>query len=77
MSRFTKSAAIADLQAMADSYQAKGGFDLGKGTSQLKPIGADERMRALIERSVLYGQMRALEAVVEAIAEGRLGVSVK
>lgn len=48
MRRFTKSAAIAELQALADASQVDGQFDINNGTSQLLPKGADAVAVALI-----------------------------
>lgn len=77
MSRFTKAAAIEQIQARADGHQKAGNFDLNNGTSQLLPKGADAKMEALINRAVSYGYMRALEGAAKDIESGHLGVSVK
>jgi hypothetical protein len=77
MSRFTKSAAIAEIQASADAIQAKEKFDRNNGTSQLLPKGADTRMQIIINRAVAYGRMRACEQIANDIESGHLGVTGK
>ncbi len=77
MSRFTKAVAIADIQERVNARQVAHKFDLNNGTSQLWPRGADDRMKALIERAAAYGALRALEGVAQDIESGHLGVAAK
>ncbi len=77
MSRFTKAAAIADIRARADAQQEAHAFNLEHGTAQLWPRGADEKLKALIERAVAYGKVRALEGVAHDIESGHLGIAGK
>ena len=77
MSRFTKAAAIADIRARAEAQKEAHAFNLNHGTAQLWPRGADEKIKALIERAVAYGKVRALEGVAEDIESGHLGVAEK
>lgn len=75
MSRFTKSSAIAGLQASANAIQAREKFDLNNGTAQLLPKGSDARLEALLDRAVEYGRMRAYEDAARDIESGHLGVA--
>lgn len=77
MSRFTKAAAVADIRVRAEAQQEAHAFDLNHGTAQLWPRGADEKIKALIERAVAYGKVRALEGVAQDIETGHLGVARK
>lgn len=77
MSRFTKAAAIADIRARADAQQEAHAFNLEHGTAQFWPRGADEKLKALIERAVAYGKVRALEGVAQDIESGHLGIAGK
>lgn len=75
--RFTKAQAILDLQARADKRQAEAQFDLKDGTSQLLPKGADEKLKALIQRAVAYGYMSAYVDAARDIEGGYIGVATK
>lgn len=75
MGRFTKAAAVAELQGWADDIEAKCKFDVNNGTAQLLPRGASESMKALIDRAVEYGRMRAFQRAASDIESGHLGVS--
>ncbi len=77
MSRFTKATAITEIRARADAHQEEHAFNLDNGTAQLWPRGADEKMKALINRAVAYGQFRALESVANDMECGHLGVAGK
>jgi hypothetical protein len=77
VSRFTKAAAVEQLQALAAARQDTDKFDLGNGTAQLWPRGADERTKALIDRAVSYGYFMSLRSVAQDIESGHLGVSTK
>lgn len=77
MSRFTKAAAIAEIRARAEGHQEVHAFNLDNGTAQLCPRGADQKMKALIERAVAYGKLRALESVADDLESGHLGVAEK
>ncbi|UUZ66381.1 hypothetical protein LP417_35870 (plasmid) [Polaromonas sp. P1-6] len=77
MSRFTKAAAIEQIQSRADARQTSDKFDLNNGTSQLWPRGADEKTKALIDRAVSYGYLMAMRSVAQDIESGHLGVTGK
>jgi hypothetical protein len=77
VSRFTKAAAIEQLESRANARQNTDKFDLGNGTSQLWPRGADEKTKAMIDRAVSYGYLMALRSVAQDIESGHLGVSTK
>lgn len=66
--RFSKSAALAALDARAARIAARERFDRSNGTAQLNPKDrmADEDVR----RAVEYGRMRAFEEFACAIEEG-------
>jgi len=70
MKRFSKSLALAVLDARAADIAKAEEFDRGNGTSQLNPKDrmADEDVR----RAVEYGRMRAFEQFACAIEEGFL-----
>jgi hypothetical protein len=75
--RFTKAAAIEQIQARADARQRAEKFDPNNGTSQLWPRGADEKTKAMIDRAVSYGYLMALRSVSQDIDSGQIGVSGK
>jgi len=77
VSRFTKGAAIKEIRARAEAHQEVHAFNLDHGSAQLWPRGADEKMKALIERAVAYGKFRALESVANDLECGDLGVDRK
>lgn len=77
MSRFTKAAAVEQLQARAAARLNADKFDLSNGTAQLWPRGADEKTKALIDRAVSYGYLMSLRSVAQDIESGHLGVSTK
>ena len=77
MSRFTKAAAIEQLESRANARQNTDKFNLGNGTSQLWPRVADEKTKAMIDRAVSYGCLMALRSVAQDIESGHLGVSTK
>lgn len=66
--RFSKTSALAVLDARATRIAQREGFDRGNGTSQLNP---KERMfDEDIRRAVEYGRMRAFEEFACSIEEG-------
>lgn len=77
MSRFTKAAALEQIQARAAMRQEADKFDLHNGTAQLWPRGADEKTKALIDRAVSYGYLMALISVSQDIESGHLGLAKK
>lgn len=77
MSRFNKAAAIEQITERAKGHLKAHGLDLNNGTSQLWPVDADERTKALINKAMSYGAMRALLGVAQDIESGHLGVAVK
>lgn len=68
--RFSKSAALAVLDARAEKIAFEQKFDRQRGTAQLEPLLTDPVTLELIGRSVEYGRMRAFEQFAEAIEEG-------
>lgn len=67
--RFSKQAALEQLDAWVARIAKEQKFDRNNGTSQLGALMAPEG-EAILARAVQYGKMRALERFAEMVEEG-------
>lgn len=67
--RFSKQAALEQLDKWAGKIAREQNFDRNNGTSQLGPLLTPDG-EAMLDRAVQYGKMRALERFAEMVEEG-------